>query len=975
MSASVLHVDRDAAGWEAMAASLRRAALAVARSSGPTLFADLVSELASSLGVSLAFAVAFDDATKAPRMLAGVLDGHPLAADDAALPASFVQLPRGAAFHHHAHGAAGELGAGWAASGMDSFAAFALNDSDGAPLGQLVAMDRAPMRDADWVEAMLTLFGARMAAEIERAAHDDALRRAALAVSAAQGGGVLVELVVALAGILHVDAAFIAVQEDDRPMALHRVAQVVDGHAGEGMHYTLEGTPCETVMGQRFRAFASDLPVHFPRDPELRKMGAQGYAGFSLLDRHGRSLGIIAVVSRKPLRHLNRVESILQIFAMRAAAEVERLRAEEALRLREEQYRVIFEAASDGFVLRDANMRTLDANPAFYRMYGFAREHIAAGGGYPGHFPREYIEEREAQIRRALEGQETHVETMALRADGSPFWIDLRVVPVRYRGAPHVLQVVRDISALREREQALQRSEARLRATVEAAFDCVIGMDGEGRIVEFNGAAERCFGRHRADVLGQLLADVIIPPRHRDAHTQGLARFLRGDSGSFVGRRVETTAQRGDGSEFPVELAVGVAAVPEGSIFVGHLRDITERRRAEAQRAQLEAQLRQAQKMEALGQLTGGIAHDFNNILTSVIGYVVLAVERAERLDDPRLRHQLAQAHLAAQRARDLIAQMLTFARRGRSEPLERGAIDLAPALRQSLSLLRSTLPSSIELDIDFSAETPAVAADALQIEQVLFNLCINARDAMGGTGSLRVGLRERSFEAVCASCRQPLVGRWVELSVADDGCGLADDVRQRMFDPFYTTKDVGRGSGMGLAMVHGIVHDHLGHVVVDSTPGQGSVFRVLLPPAQSRAGSEVAAPGAAPQPPPGLRGRVLLVEDQAMVGAFMSELLGGWGLAVTLCRHAIDAQHRFAADPDAFDVVITDQTMPRLTGVELAQRLLELRPGLPVLLYTGFDEGLDAVELKRRGVRAVLHKPIEQDLLLAALRDCLERR
>jgi PAS domain S-box-containing protein len=518
----------------------------------------------------------------------------------------------------------------------------------------------------------------------------------------------------------------------------------------------------------------------------------------------------------------------------------ERKQVLEALRLREEQYRVVFEAASDAFVLRDGELRTIDANPAFYRLYGFDRAGIEAGGGYPSHLPADYVEERERQIRRALAGEATHAESIAYRADGSTFWIDLKVIPVSYRGQPHVLQVGRDITA-----------------------------------------------------------------------------------------RVE----------------------------------------AEAAREALEAQLRQAQKMEAIGQLTGGIAHDFNNILTSVMGYIVLATERAGPLGDARLQHQLEQAHLAAQRARDLIAQMLTFARRGRSE---RQALALAPALRQSLTLLRATLPGSIELETDFAELLPAVVADAVQVEQVLFNLCINARDAMNGEGRLRVGLQQRSRDAVCASCRQAVRGRWVELSVADEGPGVPAAVRERMFDPFYTTKEVGRGSGMGLAMVHGIVHEHGGHVVLDTDAG-GSTFRVLLPLAEPGADAGAAPVEArAPASRPLLRGRLLLVEDEQMVGAFMSELLDGWGLDVTLCRDPLDALRRVEDDPQAFDLVLTDQAMPRMVGAELAQRLLALRPGLPVLLYTGFDEGLDVPALKALGVRSVLHKPVDRDLLLAALRASL---
>jgi PAS domain S-box-containing protein len=646
----------------------------------------------------------------------------------------------------------------------------------------------------------------------------------------------------------------------------------------------------------------------------------------------------------------------------------EKKNAEEALRLREEQYRAIFEASSDAFVLRDANLDIVDVNPAFLQLYGFTREQLAARGGYPDNFPAAYVAERRQRIERALAGEESRAETIALRPDGTTFEADMRVIPVRYRGEPHVLSVVRDITERRQRERELQKSEARLRATVEAAFDCIIGMDGEGRIVEFNAAAERCFGHARAAVLGHLLADVIIPERLRQGHGDGIRKFAHTSEGPFVGRLVETTAMRADGSEFPVELAISVAAAPDGNIFVGHLRDITARRQAESQRSELEGQLRQAQKMEAIGQLTGGIAHDFNNILTSVTGYIVLASERAERLGASDLVRQLSQAHLAAQRARDLISQMLAFARRQRSE---RRPLALAAELRQSAQLLRSTLPSSVELHTGLDAAAPAVVGDSVQIEQVLFNLCINARDAIAGAGTIRIGLAsEHVGERACASCRAPLRGAWVALSVADTGCGVTEAVRERMFEPFYTTKPVGRGSGMGLAMVHGIVHDHGGHLLVDSVEPHGTRFRVLLPAAASAPLAPIEPPLAAKPSP--LAGRVLLVEDESMVAAFMTELLGGWGFDVVHCGDALRAEDRVCDGDERFDVVLTDQTMPGLTGLELATRVAALRPALPVLLYSGFGDGIDAADLKRSGVRALLRKPIEPEALRSALAEAI---
>ncbi len=410
-------------------------------------------------------------------------------------------------------------------------------------------------------------------------------------------------------------------------------------------------------------------------------------------------------------------------------------------------------------------------------------------------------------------------------------------------------------------------------------------------------------------------------------------------------------------------------------LYIG--RDITERRQAEDRRGELERQLRQAQKMEAIGQLTGGIAHDFNNILTSIIGYLVLGQERAEKIADAHLQRQLGQAHLAAQRARDLIARMLAFARRQRTE---RRTLVLAPLLSQALQLLRATLPSSVTVDfaapgLPDDATGPRVAADAVQLEQVLFNLCINARDAITGPGMIRVRLGERGGGWTCASCRLHVEsGDWIEVSVADNGTGIAPDLQECIFEPFTSSKDVGRGSGMGLAMVHGIVHEHGGHVTVETTPGAGSVFRVMLPPDRGAAAIEPAAPvRAAPGEP--IHARVMVVDDERMVGEFMAERLAGWGIDVVLHHDPLQALVGLEDASQAIDLLITDQTMPQMTGIELAQRAASLRPGLPVLLYTGNADGVEASAVQHLGVCGVLPKPVDAEALQALIRRCLEQR
>jgi CheY-like chemotaxis protein len=383
--------------------------------------------------------------------------------------------------------------------------------------------------------------------------------------------------------------------------------------------------------------------------------------------------------------------------------------------------------------------------------------------------------------------------------------------------------------------------------------------------------------------------------------------------------------------------------------------------------------------MEAIGQLTGGIAHDFNNLLTSIMGYVALAAERDTALADERLGSYLAQARKSCERARDLIQQMLTFSRGQRGSPR---AVSLAAIVRDSAATLRAGLPGTLELAVEVDAAVPPVHVDPVQVEQVLLNLCINARDAVGGSGRVRVGVRALRAEAlVCEGCRAPVDGEFVELAVEDDGCGIAPELIEHIFEPFFSTKAAGEGSGMGLAMVHGIVHEHGGHVLVRSRVGSGTRFSVLWPAlSASAAAVESRDPELPPPKPvrPALAGSVLVVDDEESVGEFMRELLGSWGLDAQFAPAPEAALEALRAAPARFDVVITDHAMPRMSGLELAGHLKAIRPELPVILYTGYGDGLAGEALEAARLCAVLRKPVDPELLAQTLARCVgirERR
>ena len=806
---------------------------------------------------------------------------------------------------------------------------------------------------------------------------EEALRNVALGVSAATEGGIFQAIASYLVRTLGVDFGFVGKLLEGTPSRMQTLAICHDGELRDNFEYDLAGTPCDEVVGQTFCYINGDAQERYPGDTLFKQLRFTSYAGYPLFDSQGTALGLIAVTHRGPLPQRSLTEATLQIFSVRAAAELERLRAEVARRISEDSYRAIFEASEDAIFVHDIDTGAIvDVNPQACRAYGYEYHELLqvdVGRLSSGVYPYT-AEQAAAWVRRAAADGPQRVEWHRRNKDGSLHWDEVVLKRTIIAGVERVVAFTREITERKQREESLRKSEDRLRATVEAALDCIIAMDGEGRIVEFNPAAERCFGYRREQVLGKPLADMLIPAAKRDAHREGLARYRREGSGTFVGQRVEVTAMRASGVEFPAELAIAEAQGGEGAVFIGYLRDIAERRSAEEERSLLEAQLRQAQKMEAIGHLSGGVAHDFNNILTGIMGYVVLAEERAAPLGDDKLQRYLERAQQSGQRARDLIRQMLTFSRGQRGEPRP---LSLAPLLKESVKLLASTFPATVELRTEFAADLPPVLLDPVHADQVLMNLCINARDAMECEGMIQVGLRRIQLtRAVCASCRQTVNGEFVELSVRDHGPGIPEEHLDRIFEPFFTTKDVGGGSGMGLSTVHGIVHEYGAHILLDTGPGTGAAFRVMFRPLATaqRPLEPVATVGAGPATERRLSGRVLLADDDEAAGGFMEDLLDSWGLEAVWVRNGREARNVFALDPQGFDLAVLDQTMPGMTGMDLTKHLLAFRPTLPVVLYTGYSERLSEQNARAAGARALLRKPVDVHGLFELLASLLTK-
>jgi PAS domain S-box-containing protein len=404
--------------------------------------------------------------------------------------------------------------------------------------------------------------------------------------------------------------------------------------------------------------------------------------------------------------------------------------------------------------------------------------------------------------------------------------------------------------------------------------------------------------------------------------------------------------------------------------YRGVARDITEQLATQAQlrQAQHNERLRQAHKMEAIGTLAGGIAHDFNNILNAILGYTELTLyELSLTL---KSRRNLQEVLTAGKRAKELVQQILTFSRKS---DWERKPLNLHLVVKEVLKLLRASLPTTIEIFQDISEDAGPVLADATQMHQVLMNLCANAEYAMRECGGLlQVRLDAVEVDATFAAHNPPLCpGAHVRLTVQDTGPGMPPEILERVFEPFFTTKDVGQGSGMGLAVVHGIVHNHHGAITVQSAPGYGTTFAIYLPRVNITAVDEDLLEEAIPNG----KGYILFVDDEDMLAVWGQEMLEHLGYDVVIRTNGSQALEAFRMTPYGFDLVITDQTMPSMTGDMLARELRDIRPDIPIILCTGFSHTIDAERARTQGINAFLMKPLTaRDLALTVQRVLMQQ-
>jgi len=497
-------------------------------------------------------------------------------------------------------------------------------------------------------------------------------------------------------------------------------------------------------------------------------------------------------------------------------------------------------------------------------------------------------------------------------------------------------------------EAALRQSERDYRGLFENAHDAIIIFDPEQeQVLEVNPRACEIYGFSRDEFLGLSLERISQDIDRGKDHIRSTLQ------GSPL-HQFETTQYRKDGTPIRLEINASEVEYRGRPAILSLNRDVT-------QKTLLEAKLRQSQKMEAIGTLAGGIAHDFNNMLSAIIGNLELGM--MDLPPDQELRENLDQALRAAFRAAELVRQILSFSRHGESAPQP---VRLAPVIRETLQLLRVSLPAGVECRLQLENEESIVLADPIQINQVVMNLCSNAIHAMHAKGGLlHVEARETTLPREHPDLLPEMPpGRYAMIRVSDTGHGMGPEIQERIFEPFFTTKPAGEGTGLGLSVVYGIVRKWGGMIAVDSRPGVGSTFRILLP----LAGRSVSETDMPPDPIPLGRGRILLVDDEANLVRIGERLLRRLGYEVTAVADSNRALELFLEAPDRFDLVVTDQAMPGRTGLDLAADLLSIRPELPVILCTGFSHAATPEQVRELGIRELLMKPLNFKLLAQAV-------
>ncbi len=644
----------------------------------------------------------------------------------------------------------------------------------------------------------------------------------------------------------------------------------------------------------------------------------------------------------------------------------ERKKAEEALRANERTLKAIFDQTFQLMGLLDPDGTVIKVNKTALDFAGIEEKDVVGKPFWETTWWKHSSELQErlrTAISRAANGELIRFEVDHLKESGDIRYVDVSIKPVRDEAGKVIFLIPegRDITERITAEERLQKSEEDYRLLIENQTDFVVKFDNDGRLLFVSPSYCRLFSKTEEELLGKKFLP-LVHEEDREPTVEAMKGLYQPPYTVYLEQRAMTK----DGWRWLAWSATAVLDEKKNvTAAIGVGRDVTDRKTAEEEKKKLESQLRQAMKMEAIGTLAGGIAHDFNNILGAIMGYTELSMLEAP--EGSQLEANLTAVLGATDRAKDLVRQILTFSRRTEQQlkPTQ-----LSLIVREALRLLRASLPSTINIHQDLRSNG-IVMADPTQMHQVVMNLCTNAGHAMEEKGGLlEVSLIDMEIDSSFAAGYPDLKpGPHLQLTVTDTGHGMPPEVLSQIFDPFFSTKEKGRGTGLGLSVVHGIVTSHGGTIHAYSEPGKGSSMKVYLPVIERRAEVDAIERKKLPM---GTE-RVLFVDDEQLLTNVGSRILETLGYRVTASNSSTEALELFRSKPDMFDLVITDQTMPKMTGDELAKQLMALRPDIPVIICTGFSAKVSEEKVREMGVRAFIMKPLVMRDIAETIRTVLD--
>jgi len=707
----------------------------------------------------------------------------------------------------------------------------------------------------------------------------------------------------------------------------------------------------EEVIGHHFGDFLHpDWRDHFKENfPRFKAIGEILGVEFEMRKKDGSYLFVSfnGKIGRDPQGHFQQTYCIFQDVTRQKQAEAQ-LKASEA------RHRSILMTAMDGFWVVDREGRIVEVNETYMRMSGYSQEELLAMT-IADLEDKESTEDTAAHLRQVLNRGEDRFFTRHRRKDGTVFDVEIRA---QYNPATNGLYIVflRDITEQRRAEQALRESEERFKALHNASFGGITIHD-QGVILDCNQGLAEITGYGVDELIG-MDGLLLIAPSTRN--------LVREKIRAGYEQPYEAMGIRKNGEEFPLRLEARNIPYQGRQVRTVEFRDITALKEAEAERERLQDQLVQAQKMESVGRLAGGIAHDFNNMLGVILGRTEMAQENVN--PSLPLYADLEDIRKAAVRSANLTRQLLAFARKQTIAPQ---VLNFNTAVSSMLNMVQRLIGEDIDLVWLPRANLWPVRIDPSQLDQVLANLCVNARDAIAGVGKITIETENITFDQVyCANHHGYIPGEYVQLAISDDGCGMDRDALNHIFEPFYTTKETGKGTGLGLATVYGIVKQNNGFINVYTEPGQGTTFRIYLPRHSTQPDS--AAEGA--PAPLAKRGHetILLVEDEPAILAMTTTMLERLGYT-TLPASTPDQALVLAESHDgAISLLLTDVVMPGMNGRDLARQILALHPEIRVLFMSGYTANVIAHHgVLDRGVQFI-EKPFAKKDLAAKVREAL---